>query len=174
MDIDILILAQLMQGPKHGYEIKKNILVVLNSQRMINNNSLYPKLKRFEERKMVSKTMEEQERRPNRHVYAITETGRRFFLDTIHHFSSDLIEADEEWNLRLAYYHFLDKPTRMRLLVFRRQALAAKRLRLEKLGLADRDADQPMFSRELSHYLQEMMVKEEEIIVRLQTELDQL
>ncbi|WP_334075909.1 MULTISPECIES: PadR family transcriptional regulator [Paenibacillus] len=170
MDIEVLILAQLMQGPKHGYEIKKNIVVVLNSQRMINNNSLYPKLKRFEERGMVSKTMEEQDKRPNRHVYAITESGRRFFLDTLHRFSPELIESDEEWGLRLAYYHFLDKPARMRLLVFRRQALAEKRLRLEKLG----QGDLPLFSRELSLYLQDMMMKEEEIIIRLQAELDQL
>lgn len=35
MDIEILILSQLMQGPKHGYEIKKSIVLVMVNRKNV-------------------------------------------------------------------------------------------------------------------------------------------
>ncbi|RCX21788.1 PadR family transcriptional regulator [Fontibacillus phaseoli] len=164
MDIEILILAQLMQGPKHGYEIKKNILFVMNNKKIINNNSLYPKLKQFEERGMVSKTMEEQEGRPNRHVYAITAIGSQVFHDTINRFTPELIEMDDEWSIRLAYYNLMNDETRYRLLDYRMTIVQDKEKRLEKLSHSVGESKYLMYSSELYFYTQNMIEKEKELI----------
>ncbi len=49
MYAEILILGELMSGPKHGYEIKRNIQNALGDEFEINNNLLYPALRRFVE-----------------------------------------------------------------------------------------------------------------------------
>ena len=48
MYFDILMLRVLADGPQHGYEIKKSVERILGG-RSINNNVLYPALRRFEE-----------------------------------------------------------------------------------------------------------------------------
>lgn len=48
MYVDILLLAELTTGPKHGYEIKKNIQNRLGNNFELNHNMLYPTLRRFE------------------------------------------------------------------------------------------------------------------------------
>lgn len=47
--VDILILRNLVARPAHGYEIKKGVERVLGGAFAINNNVLYPALRRFEE-----------------------------------------------------------------------------------------------------------------------------
>lgn len=173
MDIEILILAQLMQGPKHGYDIKKNIIFVMNNNKIINNNSLYPKLKQFEEREWVDKTLEEQEGRPNRHVYAITEKGRHKFHEAINTFTLDMIGNDDEWSIRLAFYHLLNDETRKRLLDYRLQILDDKKDRLEKLSLSVGDSKYLMYSSELYFYTQNMLERERELIFELAVRLDE-
>ncbi|MEF2968414.1 PadR family transcriptional regulator [Paenibacillus sp. M1] len=172
MDIELLILAQLMQGPKHGYEIKKNIIFVMNNKKIISNNSLYPKLKQFEERDMVSKTTEEQEGRPNRLVYAITDMGRQVFYDSIHHFTPEVIEVDDEWSIRLAFYNLLNDETRRRLLEYRMRSVQEKKERLAKLSLSVDDSEYLMYSPELYFYTQNMLDIESELIIQLLDRLD--
>ena len=46
---EILILAMLRAGPRHGYEIKKDIERALGRTVSLNNKTLYLALKRFEE-----------------------------------------------------------------------------------------------------------------------------
>ena len=48
MYLDILVLAHLAHRPSHGYEIKKLVDRSVGSARL-NNNVLYPALRRFEE-----------------------------------------------------------------------------------------------------------------------------
>lgn len=44
MYVDILLLAELTTGPKHGYEIKKNVQNRLGENFELNHNTLYPTL----------------------------------------------------------------------------------------------------------------------------------
>ncbi len=164
MEIELLILAQLMHGPKHGYEIKKNIVFVMNNKKIINNNSLYPKLRQFEERGFVSKTLQEQEGRPNRHVYGITEKGRKVFYERINSFTPEMIEIDDEWSIRLAFYNLLSDEARRKLFDYRSQIVQDKMNRLEKLSLSVGDSKYLMYSPELYLYTQNMLEKEKELI----------
>lgn len=54
---DIVILRGLLNTPKHGYEIKKYIERVTGG--LLNNNTLYPALRRFEQRGEIEKVAEE-------------------------------------------------------------------------------------------------------------------
>jgi DNA-binding PadR family transcriptional regulator len=52
---EILILAMLRQGPRHGYEIKKDIDRALGGMVALNNKTLYLALKHFEEMGAVTR-----------------------------------------------------------------------------------------------------------------------
>src|SRR5436190_802241 len=67
----ILVLAMLQQGPRHGYEIKKDIDRALGGMIFINNKTLYLVLKRFEEVGAVTRQMIQQTGKPNRHLLPI-------------------------------------------------------------------------------------------------------
>ena len=54
MYFDILMLRVLAEGPRHGYEIKKSVERILGG-RSINNNVLYPALRRFEEQGAIER-----------------------------------------------------------------------------------------------------------------------
>src|SRR5215208_3338953 len=47
--VDILILQNLIARPAHGYEIKKSVERIMGGAFAVNNNVLYPALRRFEE-----------------------------------------------------------------------------------------------------------------------------
>jgi DNA-binding PadR family transcriptional regulator len=70
---EILILAMLRPGPRHGYDIKKDIERALGGTVSLNNKTLYLTLKRFEEIGAVTRQVLSQEGKPNRHIYQLTE-----------------------------------------------------------------------------------------------------
>src|SRR5258707_13562945 len=72
---EIVILAMLHQGPRHGYEIKKDIEQALGGMVPLNNKTLYLTLKRFEEMGAVTRQVIPQEGKPNRHPYMLTHRG---------------------------------------------------------------------------------------------------
>lgn len=80
MYVDILLLAELTTGPKHGYEIKKNVQNRLGENFELNHNTLYPALRRFENMGAITKEIHKQVGKPNRNMYDITETGEEIFL----------------------------------------------------------------------------------------------
>lgn len=164
MDIEILILAQLMHGSKHGYEIKKNIIFVMGNPKIINNNALYPKLKQFEERGLVIQQIEVQERRPNRIVYSITPSGLDVFYRSLREFTPETIKSDNEWCIRLAYYDLLDQETRRRLISYREEYMKERSDRLEELVIYAGNNINAMYSQELYLYNQHMLEREREIL----------
>ncbi|MGF7048047.1 DNA-binding PadR family transcriptional regulator [Paenibacillus sp. DS2015] len=172
MDIEVLILAQLMKGPKHGYEIKKNIIYVMSNKKMINNNSLYPKLKQFEERNLVSSKVELQELRPNRCVYSITDVGKETFYKSLTEFTPEIIRIDDEWSIRLAYYDLLNMETRQRLFSYREAYMKERMNHLEQLPAVVGDGKDLIYSQELYFYTQGMIEREIELIQALSRKME--
>ncbi len=74
---EILILAMLRPGPRHGYEIKKDIDRALGGMVTLNNKTLYLALKHFEELGAVTRQVIPQEGKPNRHLSRWRRTGER-------------------------------------------------------------------------------------------------
>lgn len=129
--IDILILRHLSRHPAHGYELRKRIETTTGFS--LNNNSLYPALRRFTEAGAVTMTAEEQEGRPARHVYTLTGLGRELLHDLLAELPPEQAGDEFEFFTRLGQFSFLLPEERLRILDARDEALAAQVARLESL-----------------------------------------
>lgn len=148
MWIEILLLSKLAVEPMHGYELRK--AVEASTGHTLSNNSLYPTLRRFVDAGAVSRSAEEQEAKPPRHVYTITEVGRELLHDMLADFPADLALNEPEFLARVGNFAWLRPGERARVLETRRKALTAERERLT--GLATRQAD-PWSRAALHHVL---------------------
>ncbi|MEV4056271.1 PadR family transcriptional regulator [Amycolatopsis sp. NPDC049688] len=148
MWIEILLLAKLAAEPRHGYELRKS--VEASTGHTLSNNSLYPTLRRFVDAGAVSRSAEEQEAKPPRHVYTITDVGRELLRDLLADFPADLALNEPEFLARVGNFAWLSPAERARVLEIRKTALLAERQRLS--GLAAGQAD-PWSRAALQHVL---------------------
>jgi DNA-binding PadR family transcriptional regulator len=112
--VEIIILSVLRAGPVHGYELKRRVQrTTLTS---LSNNSLYPVLRRFEEAGAVTKTIEEQGGKPDRKVYTITDAGRRMLTELISTLPLKLATSEEEFLVRVSFFHELSPAQRLGIL----------------------------------------------------------
>lgn len=117
------MLSVLRAGPVHGYELKRRVQrTTLTS---LSNNSLYPVLRRFEESGAVTKTIEEQTGRPDRKVYTITDIGRQQLTDLISTLPPALATSEEEFLVRVSFFHELSVDQRRGILDVRAGVLDA-------------------------------------------------
>ena len=117
---EILILAMLRQGPRHGYEIKKDIDRALGGMVVLNNKTLYLALKHFEEMGAVTRQVILQEGKPNRHLYELTERGVELLHASLREFPPEQAGNEAEFFTRVAFFEFLEPQER--------QAILSKRL----------------------------------------------
>jgi DNA-binding PadR family transcriptional regulator len=122
--IEILILRHLTRRPAHGYELRKRVEHTTGVR--LNNNSLYPALRRFEEAGAVTRTEESQEGRPPRLVYALTPLGRELLHDMLADLPPDEAADDTEFMARLGQFSLLDPGERQAILGARDQALRTR------------------------------------------------
>ena len=70
-----LVLHLLVQGPEHGYGLLQRIEAVCGDLIAVNTNTIYPLLRRLEERGFVEGAWDHPTKRARRH-YCITAAGR--------------------------------------------------------------------------------------------------
>jgi len=107
-----VILAMLRQRPQHGYEIKKGIEQVFGGTVALNNTVLYPTLKRFEEAGAVVRQVVQQEGKPNRHLYHLTERGIELLHTSLCDFPAEQAANEAEFFTRVAFFEFLEPQER--------------------------------------------------------------
>lgn len=105
---EIVILAMLRQRPQHGYEIKKSIDQIFGGMIALNNKVLYPSLKHFEEQGAVTREVIQQEGKPNRHLYHLTENGMTLLHTLLCDFSQEHAANDAEFFTRVAFFEYLE------------------------------------------------------------------
>ncbi|GAB3570710.1 PadR family transcriptional regulator [Amycolatopsis endophytica] len=137
MWIEIFLLSRLAREPLHGYELRK--AVEASTGHTLSNNSLYPALRRFVEAGAVLRSPEEQEAKPPRHVYTITDVGRELLHDLLADFPEELALNEEEFLARVGNFSRLDGRERAAVLGTRERAVAAERDRLAALAAAQAD-----------------------------------
>ncbi len=71
-----MLLGSLMERPLHGYLLKTEAFRRVFREFGVNDNHLYPTLKKLEEEGLIRKKAEISEGRPDRHVYSITARGK--------------------------------------------------------------------------------------------------
>jgi DNA-binding PadR family transcriptional regulator len=131
--LDIVILSHLRTGPVHGYELKRKVSAT--TAFALNNNTLYPALRRFEEGGAVRKTAVQQEGRPPRHVYELTDSGREQLHDMVAELPVELAGNELEFLSRLGLFDELDPAERDGILQRRDAALTGQLEHLQ--GLAE-------------------------------------
>ena len=125
MYFDILTLRVLADGPLHGYEMKKRVERILGG-RSINNNVLYPALRRFEEQGAIERVAAEADPgRPPRNVYRLTDTGHDLLRAMISEADPTLLADDNEFQTRVAFFADLDAGDRLRIIAARRAIIDA-------------------------------------------------
>ncbi|MDF2921089.1 MAG: hypothetical protein K0R57_3 [Paenibacillaceae bacterium] len=172
MYIDILILSQVIHGPKHGYEIKKNVAYVLGKSNTINNNYLYPALKRFEEMGVVEKRLELQEGKPNRHIYSITELGKEVFFELLREFPEEYARIPNEIYNRLAFFDLLDTASKRHILESRMKVVAEDLDYNNQMSVTLKNESFMPFSSQLYTYTRGMMEQEYAILKQLEEDLE--
>jgi DNA-binding PadR family transcriptional regulator len=147
MYAEIVILAALRTRPQHGYEIKKNVERALVGSISLNNKTLYPALKRFEEMGAVLRTVERQEGKPDRHIYQLTERGLQgLLLD----FSPELLRNDAEFLVRVAFFHLLEPEIRLEILQIRMEQIMKVLNRFQELkGLTEQHMPPGSYARDV-------------------------
>ena len=70
------VLGMLSICPMSGYDIKKRVEGSISNFWTESYGQIYPILKRLVSERFVTKTVERQSGKPDRHVYALTERGR--------------------------------------------------------------------------------------------------
>jgi DNA-binding PadR family transcriptional regulator len=126
---DLILLATLLDGPKHGYQLKKQAGMIFG-QGAIHNNLVYPLLRRFTEQGWVSKKTVPGERGQNKQQYAITAAGRRALLERLNDFSEDAARSEDGFRIRVALLALLPEETQARILTARAKALSEQDARL--------------------------------------------
>jgi len=71
------ILGMLSIYPMSGYDIKKRVEQSISNFWSESYGQIYPILKRLVDEDLVTKTVERQSGKPDRHVYALTDEGRK-------------------------------------------------------------------------------------------------
>jgi len=118
---DILMLRVLADRERHGYEIKKQVERILGG-RSINNNVLYPALRKYEDQGAIERVAAAAHPgRPPRNVYRLTDAGHDLLQAMIREADPALLGDDNEFQTRVAFFADLDAEDRLRILGVRRQ-----------------------------------------------------
>ena len=75
-DLDAIILGALVDGPLHGYAIVKRLHKHSDGLLKLGEGQLYPALHKLEKSAMVQAHWDQQEGKPSRRVYSLTDAGR--------------------------------------------------------------------------------------------------
>ncbi len=130
--IEILILRRLRGGPAHGYELRQRVEETTGVR--LNNNSLYPALRRFEEAGAVTKTTQPQPGgRPARLVYTLTDTGRELLHDMLADLPAEHAGDEFEFITRLGQFSLISPAEREQVLGARARAVRERLAHLRRM-----------------------------------------
>lgn len=75
------LLGALTWGPQSGYDLRRNIEASLGNFWSEGYGQIYPLLKELVTEELVTKYVEHQESKPDRHVYTLTQAGKEALHD---------------------------------------------------------------------------------------------
>ena len=164
---DLLLLANLLDGPKHGYALKKQVGLISGRAEM-HNNLVYPLLRRFVKNGWVSKRASSGQRGQTREVYALTGKGKGELLRRLEAFTQKEAGSQNEFCLRVGLFMVLDTAARERIMRERDHWLAAREEKLRKLEAA---VDVGNWGGEVVRFLRKQARSERSWISRLRRKL---
>jgi DNA-binding PadR family transcriptional regulator len=139
----------------------------------INNNQLYPTLRRLEQMGAITREVERQVGRPDRHIYHMTERGEQALQGLLRDFPPELARDVVEFQVRVAFFRLLEPAVRLTILQAREAVI---RRQLEHLGRShDLMPPQPelTFAARILTFNQEQLQHEIDWIAELLEEMGQ-
>lgn len=138
--LELAILGLLKERPMHGYELKKRLSYMLGHFWTVSYGSLYPALKRLEKSGSIERAYAVKEKTRNRNVFRITARGEKAFMRLL---TADIAAAadTEKFDLRMAFFQYLEPEERLELLEMRRRFLADQVARFKAYRSSNKDED---------------------------------
>lgn len=130
---DLLLLATLLDGPAHGYALKKRVGQITGQSDM-HNNLVYPLLKRFVAAAWVSRKTVPGDRGQTRERYALTSKGKAELVRRLEEFTPKDAASAEAFQFRVGLFGFLGAAAQDRILELREAWLAKRAERFSKLS----------------------------------------
>jgi len=134
---DLLLLAMLLEGPQHGYALKKKVPLITGHGEM-HNNLVYPLLKRFVQQGWVNRRSADGERGQTRELYALTAKGKQELLRRLSDCGKKTAGSGENFRFRVSLFSLLEPAVRESLLESREAWLEARDENLQRIERATR------------------------------------
>jgi DNA-binding PadR family transcriptional regulator len=103
---DLIILATLLAGPKHGYQLKREAGFIFGDA-ALHNNLIYPMLRRFSAEGWVTKKIVAGQRGQTRQQYAISPLGRKALIERLSQFSEHDSGSFQNFITRVGMFEIL-------------------------------------------------------------------
>lgn len=160
---DLIILAMLLEGPKHGYRLKQDAGAIFG-QGELHNNLVYPLLRRFTTDGWVTRKTVPGERGQKRQQYALTPLGRKSLLDRLCEFTDPDVRSADAFRARVGFFGMLSPEDRERILGLREVWLHA---RDEKLAAVQKAVPMDAYSTQAVAFMRAQIATELDWIRRL-------
>jgi DNA-binding PadR family transcriptional regulator len=146
---DLFVLAMLADGPKHGYQLKREAGFILGQGDM-HNNLVYPLLRRFTSAGWVTRKAGPGERGQTRQTYALTAAGRKELVGRLGDYNDTDASNARAFFTRVGMFALLSSETRLRILDQREAFLRGREQRLSGMS---KNLELGAFGTEVVHHL---------------------
>jgi DNA-binding PadR family transcriptional regulator len=126
------MLAVLADGPKHGYQLKRDAGFILG-RGDLHHNLVYPLLRRFTADGWVTRKTVPGERGQTRQSYTLTAAGRRELIDRLSDYGPPDASDARAFVARVGMFELLPAETRAAILDHRETYLRGRAERLDRL-----------------------------------------
>ena len=116
MERKLLLLGLLHMGEMHGYQINEMIDAHLGASIDLKRPTVYKLLSQMEDDGWLEERMEESSNRPTRRIYAITESGRKAFVELLRESLAEYNPLDFMNHIGLAFLDTLPREETIELL----------------------------------------------------------
>jgi DNA-binding PadR family transcriptional regulator len=129
---DLMILAMLLEGPQHGYALKKKVGLVTGRGDM-HSNLVYPLLKRFVSQGWVSRRSADGQRGQTREIYSLSAKGKDALVKTLSQFGEKAAGSGDAFRFRVSLFFLLDQSMRENILLRRDEWLSRREQRFNEI-----------------------------------------
>jgi DNA-binding PadR family transcriptional regulator len=150
---DLILLCMLLDGPKYGYQLKREAGWILG-QEALHNNLVYPLLRRFLEANWVSRKTVPGDRGQTRQQYALSAEGRRYLFGRLNAFAQADAASEDAFRLRVGLFPALKPEVREAVLSLREAYLQR---RDQKLGALADEMDLGKFGGEIVRHMRKQI-----------------
>ncbi|MFZ0286851.1 MAG: PadR family transcriptional regulator [Terriglobales bacterium] len=146
---DLILLAMLADGPKHGYQLKRQAGFI-TGQADMHNNLVYPLLRRFTTSGWVTRKTGPGERGQTRQTYALTSSGRQELIGRLSTYNEVDAANARAFIARVGMFELLPAESRADILNKRQAFLSA---RLQRLKVMSENVDLGLFGAEVVRHV---------------------